>query len=75
MKGSNITVIEALPPVVETAMTADRKGSKMSPKECARQIVSAIENNRAEANVGMVKFLKAVYSISPRLAEAIMIRF
>jgi uncharacterized oxidoreductase len=75
LKGSNVTVIEALPPVVDTAMTADRAGSKMSAEECARQIVAAIESGRTEANVGMVKILKLVHSISPRLAEAVMIRF
>ncbi len=75
LKSSNIHVIEALPPVVETAMTAARAGKKMSAEACAREIVDAIIDNRTEANVGMVKILKAVHSVSPRLAEAIMIRF
>ncbi len=75
LRETNINVIEALPPVVETAMTADRTGGKMKPEECARQIVAAIEGNRHEANVGMVKILKLVHSISPRLAEDVMIRF
>jgi uncharacterized oxidoreductase len=75
LKGSNVHVIEALPPVVETQMTAGRDGKKMSPAECARQIIRAIETNSKEANVGMVKILKAVYSISPALARSIMIRF
>ena len=68
-------MIEALPPVVETAMTAARSGSKMKPEQCAAQIVAAIERDDTEANVGMVKLLKLVHSMSPRLAEAIMIRF
>ena len=75
LRETAINVIEALPPVVETAMTAGRTGGKMKPEECARQIVAAIEGNRQEANVGMVKILKLVHSISPRLAEAVMIRF
>lgn len=75
LKGENILVIEALPQVVETQMSADREGGKMPPQECARQIVAALERNRAEANVGMVKLLKVVHSISPKLAESIMIRF
>ncbi len=75
LRETSVHVIEALPPVVETAMTAQRSGAKMKPEECARQIVAAIEGNKAEANVGMVKLLKLVNSISPRLAEAIMIRF
>lgn len=75
LKGENILVVEALPPVVETQMTAGREGGKMPPQECARQIVAALESNREEANVGMVKLLKVVHSISPMLAESIMIRF
>ncbi len=76
LKDSNVYVIEALPPVVDTAMTAGRAGgNKMSAKDCAAQIVDAIVTNRAEANVGVVKVLQLVHSLSPRLARAIMIRF
>ena len=75
LKGEPIQVIEALPPVVDTQMTADRKTGKMPPQECARQIVAALENGHDEANVGMVKVLRAVYSISPALARSVMRRF
>lgn len=75
LAGERVHVIEALPPVVDTQMTADRKTGKMPPQECARQILAALEGNRAEANVGMVKILRAVYSLSPALARRIMIRF
>lgn len=76
LKDTSVQVIEALPPVVKTAMTEGRpdKG-KMSAQECARQIVAAIAGGKKEANVGMVKFLQLVYSISPALARGIMIRF
>lgn len=74
LRETAVTVIEALPPIVETALTADRPGSKMSAEACARQIVSAIEQDRSEAYVGQVKLLKLVHSISPRLAEKVMIR-
>ncbi len=76
LKGSNVHVLEALPPVVATQMTAGRSDSgKMQPEECARQIIAAMERNAKEANVGMVKILRAVYSISPALARSIMIKF
>lgn len=75
LAGEPIAVIEALPPVVDTQMTADRKTSKMPPEECARQIIAALEQGRDEANVGMVKVLRAVYSLSPALARAVMRRF
>ncbi|MXO90038.1 SDR family oxidoreductase [Pontixanthobacter aquaemixtae] len=73
--GVNFQVIEALPPVVDTQMTADRKNKKMPPQECARQIIDAIENNKDEANVGMVKVLKHVHSVSPAIARKVMLRF
>jgi uncharacterized oxidoreductase len=76
LKNTKVHVIEALPPVVETAMTAGRiEGKKMSAKDCAAQIVDAIVSNKAEANVGMVKILQLVYSISPKLARMVMIKF
>jgi uncharacterized oxidoreductase len=75
LAGEPIHVIEALPPVVDTQMTANRDMSKMPPQECARQIIAALEHNRPEANVGMVKLLRAVYSLSPALARRVMRRF
>lgn len=75
LAGGRIHVIEALPPVVETKMTAARTSKKMPAFECAAQIVSAIERDADEANVGVVKLLQTVNSISPALARRIMLRF
>jgi uncharacterized oxidoreductase len=76
LRDTSVHVIEALPPVVDTAMTRGRVGgAKMSAKDCAAQIVDAIESNAKEANVGMVKLLQMLYSISPALARQIMIKF
>ena len=75
LKDSNVRVIEALPPVVETNMTAGRAGKKMSAHDCAAEIVHGIRSNRREVNAGMVKMLQLVHSISPALARRIMIRF
>lgn len=75
LKGSNVAVIEALPPLVDTRMTAGRGSNKMSAAECARQIVAGMERGTETINVGMVKMLQLVHSISPALARAVMIRF
>jgi uncharacterized oxidoreductase len=72
--GTKVHVLEALPPMVETKLTAGRGSSKMAPHECARQIISAMQRNADEANVGIVKLLQIVNSISPALARQIMIR-
>lgn len=75
LKDTNIHLIEALPPVVDTQMNADNPMSKMPAAECAAQILDAIETNRAEANIGMTKLLKLAESISPALARSITLRF
>lgn len=75
LQGTAVHVLEALPPVVETKLTAGRGSSKMAPAECARQIVAGIEDDADEANIGMVKLLQVVNSLSPALARRIMLRF
>ncbi len=75
LRNSKVRVVEALPPVVETAMTAARQQKKMPATECAAQIIDAIESNKAEANIGIVKLLQIVHSISPALARRVMINF
>jgi uncharacterized oxidoreductase len=75
LKDSNVRVIEALPPVVETSMTAGRAGKKMSAHDCAAEIVHGIRTGRREVNAGMVKLLQFVHSISPALARGAMLRF
>jgi uncharacterized oxidoreductase len=75
MQGTRVHVLEVLPPVVDTKMTAGRTTNKLSAKDCAAQIVDAMETNAKEANVGIVKLLRIVEGISPALARKIMIRF
>jgi uncharacterized oxidoreductase len=75
LRGTRVHVLEALPPLVDTAMTAGRDGRKLPAQDCARQIIAAIEANADEANVGMVRILKAVNQVAPWLARRIMIGF
>lgn len=75
LKRTKVQVIEALPPVVDTQMNDGNPMKKMPPRECARQIIAALEKGHDEANVGTVKLLRAVYSLSPALARSVMRRF
>lgn len=75
LRDSSVRVMEALPPVVETSMTAGRAGRKMSAHDCAAEIVAGIRTGKKEVNAGMVKLLQFVNSISPALARRIMIQF
>ncbi len=75
LKDTHIHVLEALPPLVDTAMTSGRGGRKLPPQECARQIIAAMESGADEANVGMVRILKALNQVAPWLVRRIMIGF
>lgn len=75
LKDTNVHVIEALPPVVDTQMNDGNEMKKMSPAECARQIVVAIEKNAPEANIGMTKALRVVEGIHPSLAKGMTLKF
>lgn len=72
---TRVHVLEVLPPVVETRMTAANRHRKMPASECARQVIRAMEKDRPEANVGMTKVLRLVESVSPALARRIMLGF
>ncbi|MBD2842082.1 SDR family oxidoreductase [Erythrobacter rubeus] len=75
LKDTNIRVIEALPPVVDTQMNDGNPMKKMPPEECERQIVVAIEKDRDEANIGMTKALRMVESLSPAIARSVTLKF
>jgi uncharacterized oxidoreductase len=75
LKDSTVRVVEALPPVVATNMTKKRDGKKMSAHDCAAEIVRGIRTGKSEVNVGMVKMLQFIHSISPALARRVMIKF
>jgi uncharacterized oxidoreductase len=75
LRKTRITVIEALPPVVETRMTEQNSHKKMPAPDCAAAIVRAIEMGQEEAYIGATKMLRIVSEISPALARRVMINY
>jgi uncharacterized oxidoreductase len=72
---SRIHVLEVLPPVVDTKLTAGNPHRKMPAAECARRMIRAIERDRAEAYIGASSTLRRVFGLSPALARRIMLRY
>jgi uncharacterized oxidoreductase len=72
LRESPVAVIEALPPLVKTAMTEGRNEDAMAPSECARQIVRGIQADKSEIYVGKAKLLRVVMRVSPALGRRIM---
>lgn len=70
--GFPVHVIEALPPLVDTAMTAGRGRDKLSPEACAEAILAGVRAARPEVDVGRTRLLRAIRRLSPSLAYRIM---
>jgi uncharacterized oxidoreductase len=74
LEATSVKVIEALPPMVDTEMTRGIQAkNKMPPATCASAIVAAIVAGHNETNIGDVRLLRTIYSLSPSLARRIMI--
>lgn len=68
----HVRVVEALPPLVDTAMTRGRGRGTISPDACAAEILAGLAAGRAEVYVGKAKLLRAVGRLSPALAHRLM---
>lgn len=64
----DVHVMEALPPLVDTEMTAGRGTGKISPDQCADQIIRALIARKPECYVGKVKLLSTLHRFAPAIA-------
>lgn len=69
---SHVRIIEALPPLVDTAMTQGRGRGKMTPESCAAEIIAGVRAGRSEIYVGKSKLLRSIKRLSPALGYRIM---
>ena len=74
LEQTNIQVIEALMPLVDTAMTTGRGKGKITPELAAQQIINGISQRRSEIYVGKARVLPILLRISPALVKRIMKR-
>lgn len=74
LQTQQIRVFELFPPVVETAMTAGRKGEMVAPAMVAQAAVAGMQANRAEIYLGKMKALPWLVRFMPSMAAAIMQR-
>jgi short-subunit dehydrogenase involved in D-alanine esterification of teichoic acids len=67
-EGSSIRVVEVLPPMVDTAMTAGRKGPKISPDAVADAVLRGLERDREEIRVGLTRQFALLQRLLPGTA-------
>lgn len=63
-----VRVVEVLPPVVDTPMTAGRGSAKLAPSAVAAAILHGLAHDRTIIDVGAVGLLRVVQRLSPALA-------
>ena len=64
----HVRVVEVLPPVVDTPMTAGRGHRKLAPAVVASAILGGLARDRDEIAIGAVTLLRALHRLSPTLA-------
>lgn len=67
-----IRVIEAVMPLVDTDMTRERGGGKISPAAAAHAVLDAVRRDQAEAAIGKVRLLRTVMRLSPTLGYRLL---
>ena len=74
LEGTPVRVFEAVPPVVDTGMTAGRGTGKMLPEDVADDVWKAYLSDDAEVYVGKAKAAAFLARFVPVLAERIIRR-
>ncbi len=69
---SNIKVIELMPPLVDTSMTAGRGKGKISTQSFAEQTLKALTNNQQQILIGKAKIFYWLWRYLPSLAQQIV---
>ncbi len=69
---SNVKVVEFIPPVTATNMTADRDENKMTPQELIRIILPQLEKGRKVVTTGKLRLFPWIAFLFPGLAHKIL---
>ncbi len=72
LEDTNIQVMQAFLPLVDTQMTAGRGSGKLAPEKVAAEITAGIEQGRLDHDIGKVKILRKLNRLAPSIAARIM---
>ncbi len=72
LKNTQVQVLQAFLPLVDTPMTKGRGKSKMTTEKVSTEIIKGIENTILDHDIGKVKLLRLLNRLLPTLAQKIM---
>jgi len=68
----HVRIVEVIPPVVDTAMTAGRGSGKMDPGAVAEEIVHGIEKGENEIWIGKARVVRILQRLAPGVARRLL---
>ncbi|QNR25198.1 SDR family oxidoreductase [Croceimicrobium hydrocarbonivorans] len=72
LEESKIEVYEIIPALIDTAMTAGRGKSKLSPDQLVDEFLDNFKAGRKESYIGKTKLLRILKRIAPRKAQSLL---
>ncbi|HEV8286254.1 MAG TPA: SDR family NAD(P)-dependent oxidoreductase [Chitinophagaceae bacterium] len=70
MKGTTVKIFEAIPPVVDTALSVSlNEKNKMTAGSAAKAIIKGIQNDKPIIKIGIIKALFVINRFLPRLGQ------
>ncbi|MDX2139959.1 MAG: hypothetical protein SF123_17870, partial [Chloroflexota bacterium] len=72
LEGTSVKVFEALPPLVDTPMTAGRDVAKVSAASVARAVLDGMSEERFEMWIGPARGLRLLHAVLPFFARRMM---
>lgn len=74
LESTNVRVMQAFVPLVDTGMTAGRGDDKLSSEEAANAILAGIGSDIEEHDIGKIRLLRKLIRFAPGIARKIMRR-
>ena len=72
LESTQVSVLQAFLPLVDTPMTKGRGTGKLHSSEVASQIIAGIEREISDNDIGKVKLLRTINRFFPSIANRIM---
>jgi len=72
LETTNVEVMQAFLPLVDTPMTEGRGSGKLTAGQAAAKIIGGITKNQLDMDIGKVRLLRPISRILPALARRIM---
>ncbi len=72
LEDTNVSVLQAFMPLVDTAMTTGRGNNKLSPTEAANAMLRGVELDIEDNDIGKVRVLRSLVRFAPGIARKIM---